>query len=324
MEPVGSAVTKGTLKDLASGSAWKTFACPDLKNDRLLFGFPKDSDEIQEIWSYNYKTKAWGWDAVNCYMLAENVPSGQKTWEDWVTQDFDTGTVTMVLGNKRLTTTSDWAAFAPAAGDTVLVDIDGDGNYEFETTVEAYVDADEIDMVALGTADSVGLSYRIVHDAATWEGSEMGQYPNWESIGASSATANVYVMRYDIIDVYGNDTATDKGTALTTELITGDRDFDMPDEEKTFYRLAMKLDEPTDVPLTFACSVSNDRGQNWKPVGDLVININDDEGKVNFRMRGSMCRFKLVGVNNSIPYTTNEITIDVRTIGREVAGREDQ
>jgi len=257
-------------------------------------------------------------------MLAANVPSGQKTWEDWVTQDFDTGTVTMVLGNKRLTTTSDWSTFAPAAGDTVLIDVDDDGNYEFETTVEAYVDADEIDMVALGTADSAGLSYRIVHDAATWEGSEMGQYPNWESIGSTSASANVYVMRYDIVDVYGDDAATDKGTVLTTELITGDRDFDMPDEEKTFYRLAMKLDEPTEVSLTFACSVSNDRGQNWKPVGNLVINVNDDEGKVDFRMRGSMCRFKLVGVNNSVPYVINELTMDVRMLGREVAGREDQ
>jgi hypothetical protein len=125
IEAIGSAVVRRTIKQAASSEAWKIFACPDLKNDRILFGFPKNSSEIEEVWSFNYKTKAWGWDAVNCYMMAANIPSGQKTWEDWVTQDFDDETVAITAASTTLTLegSGDWSTFAPSAGDTILIDI---------------------------------------------------------------------------------------------------------------------------------------------------------------------------------------------------------
>jgi hypothetical protein len=167
--------------------------------------------------------------------------------------------------------------------------------------------------------------YRLVPPTATWGGSEMSAYPNWESVSANSPMSEVYILNtVGTIDVSAADAATNNGTVLTTELITGDRDFDAPDDNKTFYRLALKLNELVTSDLVFACAVSNDRGQNWKNIGNLVIHANDDEGQVNFRMRGSMCRFRLVGINNYPPYTVNEITMDVRGLGKEVAGREDQ
>lgn len=325
MEPIGTPVVKRTIREVASSSAWAICAAPDLKNDRVLFGFPKDSDEIEEIWSYNIKTKAWGWDAVTCQSVSAHLPSGQKTWEDWVSQDYDTGHVTTAVSTTLEGTGVDWVTAGIAANWTVLIDIDGDGNYEFESHVNSVTDLNTLVMHDAAPSIAALVHYRLVPPTATWEGSEMAAYPSWESIGSSSAVADVYVLRYDIIDIYGDNIATDKGTALTTEIITGDRDFNAPDDLKTFYRLAVKLEEPVLTPLAFTVSVSNDRGQNWKILpGSLTIDTNDDEGQINFRMRGSMCRFRLVGVNNGLPYTINEITMDVRGLGKEVAGREDQ
>jgi len=321
IEPVGSPVVKRTLRTVSGNKMWRIFGVHDLINNRVLFGFPKSGNEIEELWSYNYKTKGWGYDALNCYMVSTHIPDSNVTWQTWVTAPYTTGTVTTNGTTSVTGAGTTWAA--GHVGDYMHIDIDGDGNYKFTSIVSVVGGVGSITLQDAAPAGGPGLHYRLVDPAATWGGSEMTAYPNWEVIGDVGPIPLMYVMKGDVIDVYAYDGANDKGSPITAELITGDRDFDLPDDEKTYYRLAVKLEDQTSSDLVFDVAASNDKGQHWKNLGVLRILANKDEGHVDFRVRGSGVRFKLTGTNDVAPYTINEITMMVRVTGTEVPGRGD-
>jgi len=53
---------------------------PDPARERILFGFPTDSENISKIWSYNYKAKAWSYDRISATMLVRSDYSSPETW----------------------------------------------------------------------------------------------------------------------------------------------------------------------------------------------------------------------------------------------------
>jgi hypothetical protein len=99
-------------------------------------------------------------------------------------------------------------------------------------------------------------------------------------------------------------------------LISADYDFDIPDDNKQVNRFSVKLENHVIENTLCNVYVSTDRGKNYKPVDQLMILAGTDEGKVNFRAKGSTFRFKLeseqLGTN-----TINEIVIRLSKRGKE-------
>jgi hypothetical protein len=105
-------------------------------------------------------------------------------------------------------------------------------------------------------------------------------------------------------------------------LESGDLDLDLPDTEKTFNRLSLKVDRIMEQPIRFALYTNYRRGRldTWEYKGDLVVLVGEDEGKVNFRSTGSTFRFRLVSDSQAEQYVINEIIIRGRPRGLEVQG----
>uniref|UniRef100_A0A6M3K3U2 Uncharacterized protein n=1 Tax=viral metagenome TaxID=1070528 RepID=A0A6M3K3U2_9ZZZZ len=93
--PIGDVVVETTVK--ACEYPELIYATVDPKNDRVVFGFPEDSEEIAKIWSYNYRSKEWSYDDVSCSFLANPLLDLGLTWNDL--------TSTGILG----TGNGDWA-----------------------------------------------------------------------------------------------------------------------------------------------------------------------------------------------------------------------
>lgn len=79
-ERIGSSVVKRTIKE--STYRERIYAAPDFENERVVFGFTKDSDLMEELWSFCYKTKGWSYDPVSSYMIANPLLSLDLSWSD--------------------------------------------------------------------------------------------------------------------------------------------------------------------------------------------------------------------------------------------------
>jgi hypothetical protein len=110
-------------------------------------------------------------------------------------------------------------------------------------------------------------------------------------------------------------------TLINVELLTGDMDFDVPDQQKFVNRVTLKMGENVDEDVAFVVQCSKDRGSTWKSLGTLTVPSGSDEGKVDFRMRGSMLRFRLTSSSEVEPYTVSELVFRLKSGGLEVQGR---
>jgi hypothetical protein len=113
----------------------------------------------------------------------------------------------------------------------------------------------------------------------------------------------------------------DNAGAVTFQLVSKDHDLGMPDAEKTWSRLAIKVDFTNDLAFTsaldFTCEVSHNRGRTWKDVGTLRIRAGMDEGHVDFRLTSSTMRFRLTSTATVSPYWITEYTYSVTPLGNE-------
>lgn len=66
--PIGTEVAKRTVDECKS--PWRVMAAGDPQNHRVVFGFTKSADFIEEIWSFAYRAKAWSFDKLQTLMLA--------------------------------------------------------------------------------------------------------------------------------------------------------------------------------------------------------------------------------------------------------------
>jgi hypothetical protein len=135
------------------------------------------------------------------------------------------------------------------------------------------------------------------------------------------STENGYIYQY------GNDAATDPGTTLIgCVLETGDLDLNFPDRDKTFTRLTVRLqDRPTsDVVFNVygrndGHTTATDNLDGWSSYGQITITTADKEGKVNFRLTGSTCRFRITSESNVASYIISEVGLRVKGRGIEVS-----
>lgn len=102
---------------------------------------------------------------------------------------------------------------------------------------------------------------------------------------------------------------------------TGDMDLNLPNTRKRWTRLSMKVEKQlgaTANPITFKVKGSVDRGQSWKNLGTLTIAAGNDEGKLTFRMTGSMLRLKVTETSINPPFQIVDMILRVKARGREM------
>lgn len=80
LQKIGDAVIKKTIDECQE--RWRIYVAPDPRNNRIVFGFPKSSSEIQEQWGFNLNTGAWSYDPIGANSLHGVHILDQVTWAD--------------------------------------------------------------------------------------------------------------------------------------------------------------------------------------------------------------------------------------------------
>lgn len=303
---------------------WRIYAAPDPRNSRVVFGFPGDSEDIEKIWSFNYKSKAWSYDEIPCTLLANLEFLSSITWGTFMDAPYETGTVDITSGATTMTGYGTSWSSNVAVDDYVEVDYEGDGTYS-EVGVVSSVDSDtQITVDSVWSTTTTSADYRITSSSEGWSDIT---YPTWGSITETDGYGgdlylgqNLYLYRVD--EVGDSDKGTDN---IPVEIVTKDFDHGMPDEKKIWTRFSLKTKENVDADVVWHIYGSVDRGSTWKtltPDGGVTLSSGDDEVKVNFRLKGSTARFKLVSTSVVDPWTISEIVLRARGGGLEVQGRD--
>lgn len=152
--------------------------------------------------------------------------------------------------------------------------------------------------------------------ADTWTGFGT-DYATWADIIGSSLFRKLYVLQDGYVLYYSDNEAEDESGVIDIELETGDLDLDVPDIDKTFTRMTMKLAARPSANLSFTVTGSEDGGNSWKVLGTLTIITTTREGKINFRLTGSSPRIKLVENTSVESYCINEIVFRIAGRGLE-------
>jgi len=69
LTPIGTPIVRNSLKE--ASDLTKIYAVVDSVKSRVIFGFPKSSSNIEELWTYDYRSKAWGMEKVTCESLSD-------------------------------------------------------------------------------------------------------------------------------------------------------------------------------------------------------------------------------------------------------------
>jgi hypothetical protein len=84
---IGTPIVKDTIK--LCKSLDKCYAVADPGNFRIIFGFPKSSEFIETIASFDYQSKSWSLDSLNTYAIGNPTVNFANTW-DALTGTWDT------------------------------------------------------------------------------------------------------------------------------------------------------------------------------------------------------------------------------------------
>jgi hypothetical protein len=101
-------------------------------------------------------------------------------------------------------------------------------------------------------------------------------------------------------------------------LITPDFDFKEPNLEKTYNRLSVRLESLAEENISLLIENSLDGGDNWKNLGTLRIRSGQREGKIDFRVTGSVARFCITQNFEQQTYKIEEYVLRVLIRGDEV------
>ena len=323
VEAIGTPIIKESIDECSH--LWKVFGIHDPQRDRVVFGFPKNTEEIEEFWSYNYKSKSWSSSNITGEMLAVGAFVDTVTWGTVAATPYSTGTVTMVDESTTLEGAGvDWVTASVVAGDAIFIDSLDDGDYYFQTTVDSVTDSDTIEMVDAADLSDNTLNYRIVAAAEDWD-TKMTDYASWGAIQPGApAQQTFYFGRAGGLFYFETGGLVDVGGSAPVGTIkTGDLDFGSPGSEKTLYEVSLKIQTPTDTALAFVVQGSINREASWKSLGTLRILVGKDEGKVSFRLTGSIIRLQFVCSTAIAPYTVNELVVRYRQSGTEIMDRND-
>lgn len=79
LERIGTPVVKRTIKTCQN--LWACYVTADPLNNRVVFGFPELSENIEKLWSFDYVAKAWSYDEVSCSMIGNAELYTAYTWD---------------------------------------------------------------------------------------------------------------------------------------------------------------------------------------------------------------------------------------------------
>ncbi len=69
IQPIGTPIVKRSLRETQKKE--NIYAVVDTERSRVIFGFPKNGTSIEELWTYDYRTKAWGMEKITCDSLSD-------------------------------------------------------------------------------------------------------------------------------------------------------------------------------------------------------------------------------------------------------------
>ena len=176
--------------------------------------------------------------------------------------------------------------------------------------------------------DTQMIANPIVNSAISWDDITgtawedlSAMYPTWDAFRVRDTQRRV-ILEYGgrLYRGTAND-GVDFGTVgIAATLMTKDYDFSAGDTSKAFTRFGVKLtsDGVRTAPIVFAIYGSQNRGRNWKFLGNMTIPVDRDEGYVNFGMLGSTIRFRLETSSMDTSYFIIEHGIYVRGSGNEL------
>ncbi|GAG89492.1 unnamed protein product [marine sediment metagenome] len=126
------------------------------------------------------------------------------------------------------------------------------------------------------------------------------------------ATVGPYILVMDPRNI------TDQNNApVYCRFETGDFDFGRPDQNKTLYKIALRIFNQAPTDIQYHVQGSLDSGRTWWDLCDLWIFAGGKEGKSNFQFTGSAPRLRLTSNTICTPYEIIEATIDVKGRGNQ-------
>jgi hypothetical protein len=283
IRPIGSTVLGITLDKCFNKAGIDVR--PDPANDRIVFLFPEDLGEsdinerncASKLYTFNYKTQAWSFLEASY----TDTPTG-----------------------------NDYNYYFSSISSSML--------YSGESNWNTFIDLDPvgIDNPATYNWDTWKINY------STWDSLKDGQLTDHTFLfgllfrdQTELLTTDFYIELSDAKDdILGFEQTS---SPVRKSFISADYDFDIPDDNKQINRFTVKLEEHVLDNTLFNVYVSNDRGRTYKPVDQLMILAGDDEGKVNFRSKGSTFRFKIESDTLDIN-TINEFVIRLSKRGKEI------
>jgi hypothetical protein len=289
MQPIGSTILSLTL-DVCFNKAGIDVR-PDPANDRIVFLFPEDTgfsditarNAAAKLYTFNYKTGAWSYLEASY----DDTPTGK------------------------------------------------DYKYYFGSISSSMLYSGHTDW-----ADEIALEPRDIYDVpqpaitynwdrwkittSTWDSLKDGQLSDHTFLFGlvfrdptlpEVLTTDLYVeLNNSGADVLGYQGII---SPVRKIFVSADYDFDIPDDNKQVNRFSIKLEKHVIDNTLFTAWVSNDRGYTYKPIDQIMILSGKDEGKVNFRSKGSTFRFKIESDNLKIN-TVNEFVIRLSKRGKEI------
>lgn len=261
----------------------------DADHSRICFGFPRvGSPSVAErnnrsfyfIWSYMYKRKAWYLEEAT-YTLSNNVKAYHYGFNSL-----------SVLNNLTITT----------------------GNVLWSTYISSGIQWDEIDTTweALLVFDS---RPSVLLHGLLFEPNETDLY-NLGNFYYRSLSSGTDILRGAL--TVGAVTYPALEYDVKSELITADFDMNAPNVEKTFNRLSIRLSKAATEAIVLSIYGSVDAGDSYKNLGAMTIRSGSREGKIDFRLTGSVGRFKIVQSSNQKVYEIEEYVLRVLIRGAEV------
>lgn len=90
LEPIGTPVLEETIRQCSYTQ--RIVGCIDEKNNRVLFGFPGSTKNIEKVWSFDYLTSSWSYEAYQgtCYMIDNTYLDLSRTIDSMTTGTIDT------------------------------------------------------------------------------------------------------------------------------------------------------------------------------------------------------------------------------------------
>lgn len=144
LRPIGDAIVREAIQSSSEDHLWKARAVPDIRNKCILFGLPKGSDRIEEVWAYNYETGAWSHYPISMEMLASADIVALTAWSG--------------LATTWATEAKKWIDYVPKAGgmDRVYFSF---GEVPYRFTAEGKLDDGDSSVPAVIITPDYDLNY---------------------------------------------------------------------------------------------------------------------------------------------------------------------